>query len=294
MYTEELKKLTSSQWEFFAEDILWNIGYEIIERPSEGPDGGVDFVVSREGIKYVVSCKHFLKSNKSVGVPHEADISERVLENECDGFIAFYSTQATTPLRNRFKKLTHSKLTPTGFNIVEFYLTDVLDLISQMPSHMLQKYFSEPYKFSEHRYSSVIDFKLQCSKERCCKDITCKENINLSRIQLVMTSEGLDIQFGCKKCLKDFGESAVDHVELENLGKLEGEFEVYWWDVAQVRFIEELLQMRDLVHTCTEIQKRPSAPGFYKNWSNLQSALYQILVPPHWGTWINKDKIIQL
>lgn len=114
-----------------------------------------------------------------------------------------------------------------------------------MPSHMLQKYFSEPYKLSEHRYSSVIDFKLQCLKEGCVKEITNNENINLSRIQLVMTSEGLDIQFGCKDCLDDFGESAVLHVELEDIGKLEGEFEVYWWEVTQVRFIEELLQMRD-------------------------------------------------
>lgn len=104
MYIEELKKLSSKQWEFFAEDILWNIGYEIIERPSEGPDGGVDFVVCRKGIKYIVSCKHFLMCGKSVGVPHEADIAERILENECLGFIAFYSTQATTPLRTRFKK----------------------------------------------------------------------------------------------------------------------------------------------------------------------------------------------
>ena len=294
MYIEELKKLTSKQWEFFAEDILWNIGYEITERPSEGPDGGVDLVVSREGVRYVVSCKHFLKSKKSVGVPHETDISERVLENECNGFIAFYSTQATTPLRARFKKLINSKLMPDGLNVVEFYLTDILDLIPQMPCLMLQKYFSEPYKISEHRYQSVIDFKLQCSKEGCSKEITSKERINLSRIQLVMTNEGLDIQFGCKNCLVDFGESAVHHVKLEDICKLEGEFEVYWWDFTQVRFIEELLQMRDLVHTCVDIQKNHLASGFYKNWSNLQSALYQILVPPHWGTWMNKDKIIQL
>ncbi len=294
MYIEELKKLTSEQWEFFTEDILWNIGYEIVERPSEGPDGGVDLIVSRGKKKYVVSCKHFLKSNKSVGVPHESDISERILENECVGFIAFYSTQATTPLRTRFNKLKKSKLTSDGFEIIEFYLTDVLDLIPQMPSYMLQKYFSEPYKITEHRYPSVIDYKLKCSRVDCSKEITSKENINLSRVQLVMTADGLDIQFGCKLCLVDFGDSAVHRVELENLCKLEGEFEVYWWEFTQVRFIEELLQMRDLVHTCIEIHKIPLAPGFYKNWSSLQSALYQILVPPHWGTWINKDKVIEL
>lgn len=294
MYIEELKKLTSEQWEFFAEDILWNIGYEIVERPSEGPDGGVDLIVSRRKNKYIVSCKHFLKSNKSVGVPHESDISERILENECTGFIAFYSTQATTPLRTRFNKLKNSKLTCDGFEIVEFYLTDILDLIPQMPSHMLQKYFSEPYKLIEHRYHSVIDYKLTCLIGDCFKEVTSKENINSSRIQLVMTDGGLDIQFGCKSCLMDFGDSVVHHVELEDLCKLEGEFEVYWWDFTQVRFIEELLQMRDLVHTCVEILRMPLAPDFYKNWSVLQSALYQILVPPHWGTWMNKEKILQL
>ncbi|HCD1288895.1 TPA: restriction endonuclease [Vibrio parahaemolyticus] len=293
MYIEELKKLSSVQWEFFSEDILWNIGYEIIERPSEGPDGGVDFVVSRNGSKYIVSCKHFLNSNKSVGVPHEADISERILENECSGFIAFYSTQATTPLRTRFKKLMNSKLTPSGFDIIEFYLTDILDLIPQMPSHMLQKYFTEPYKISDHRYSSVTDFKLICLEEGCSKDLINKENINLSRIQLVMTNKGLDIQYGCKSCLSDFGESAVHYVELNVLNKLDGEFEVYWWEFTQVRFIEELLQMRDLVNLCSEEYKMPLAPDFYRNWAKLQSAIYQILVPPHWGTWINKENMLQ-
>jgi hypothetical protein len=52
--------------------------------------------------------------------------------------------------------------------------------------------------------------------------------------------------------------------------------------------------MRDLVHICVDIQKIAVTEGFYKNWSNLQSALYQILVPPHWGAWMNKEKIIQL
>lgn len=294
MYIDELKKITPSQWEFFAEDILWNIGYEIIDRPSEGPDGGVDLIVSRGSKKYIVSCKHFLESGRSVGVPHEVNISERVLENECSGFIAFYSTQATTPLKTRFKKLLSSKMMPSELEVVEFYLTDILDIIPQMPSHMLQKYFSKPYEITEHRYDSVIDYKLECLIAGCAKDVTAKENIKSSRVQLVKTNEGLDIQFGCKSCLQDFGESAVRYVNLDDISELKGEYEVYWWCMDQIRFIEELLQMRDLVHTCVDRQLMPVVPDFYKNWSRLQSALYQILVPPHWGTWVNKDKLIQL
>ncbi len=40
MYIDAIKLLTHTQWEFFAEDVLWHIGYEIIEGPSEGSDQG--------------------------------------------------------------------------------------------------------------------------------------------------------------------------------------------------------------------------------------------------------------
>jgi lysophospholipid acyltransferase (LPLAT)-like uncharacterized protein len=96
IYDDALCNLDAKRWEFFAEDVLWHIGFEIIEGPSEGVDGGMDLIVKKGQTTYLVSCKHYIKSGKSIGTTIENNITDRVFENECTGFIAFYSTQATT------------------------------------------------------------------------------------------------------------------------------------------------------------------------------------------------------
>ncbi|MDY0096413.1 MAG: restriction endonuclease [Candidatus Vecturithrix sp.] len=93
-------------FELFARDFLAFMGYKIITDPDRGADGGKDLIVeeSRTGVggetkvKWLVSCKHKAHSGNSVTATDEANIRDRVEANDCDGFIGFYSTLASTGL----------------------------------------------------------------------------------------------------------------------------------------------------------------------------------------------------
>jgi len=87
-------------FEMFARELLEHIGFRIIQGPSRGADGGKDLIIeeTRTGltgitrIKWIVSCKHFAFSGKSVTAKDEKNVLERVLAAECQGFLGFYST----------------------------------------------------------------------------------------------------------------------------------------------------------------------------------------------------------
>ncbi len=102
-------------FELFARDYLACIGYKIEEDPSRGADGGKDIIVTevRKGIggetiiKWLVSCKHKAHSGASINPSDEANINDRVSTHNCNGFIGFYSTLASSGLANTlesFKK----------------------------------------------------------------------------------------------------------------------------------------------------------------------------------------------
>ena len=99
------------KFELFARDFLEMLGYEIIESPNRGADGKKDLIISenlkgidgktKEKIKWLVSCKHYAHSGNSVRDIDEPDISDRVKNHKCQGFIAFYSTLPQSALSNK-------------------------------------------------------------------------------------------------------------------------------------------------------------------------------------------------
>jgi hypothetical protein len=101
-------------FELFARDFLEYEGYNIIEDPSRGQDRGKDLIVEEtrrvngktDTIRWLVSCKHYAHNNKgkgkSVGVQDEPDIKDRVLTNDCKGFMGFYSTLPSSGLIPKF------------------------------------------------------------------------------------------------------------------------------------------------------------------------------------------------
>ncbi len=101
------------QFELFARDFLSFIGYEIITDPDRGADGGVDLVIleRRTGVggetlvKWLVSCKHKAHSGSSVKPTDDSNIRDRVEAKECNGFIGFYSTLASTGLAGSLQGL---------------------------------------------------------------------------------------------------------------------------------------------------------------------------------------------
>ncbi|AZB30274.1 MULTISPECIES: restriction endonuclease [Chryseobacterium] len=100
-------------FEQFACAFLEAKGFEIVQRPDRGPDGKKDLLVKeiQKGFSgtsetmWLVSCKHKAHSNRSVTDTDEPDISDRVKKFDCDGFIGFYSTIASSGLSNKLQSL---------------------------------------------------------------------------------------------------------------------------------------------------------------------------------------------
>jgi len=100
-------------FELFARDFLEILGYEILQHPDRGADGKKDLIIqeNRYGIsgvtkiKWLVSCKHYAHSGKSVSDADEPNILDRVGVHECDGFLGFYSTIPATSLGTNLNSL---------------------------------------------------------------------------------------------------------------------------------------------------------------------------------------------
>lgn len=99
-------------WELFARDFLAELGFVIEIGPGRGADAGRDMLVSEQltgrlrtkPYKWLVSCKHFASSGKSVGPGDELNITDRVRQHSADGFIGFYSTMPSAALVERLSQ----------------------------------------------------------------------------------------------------------------------------------------------------------------------------------------------
>ena len=103
VYQEFFEQMNPEEWEFFAIDFLAFQGFNILQLPSRGADEGLDGLVEYNNITYLVSCKHYIKSDKSVGTSDENNIMDRLVQHKAKGFIGFYSTLPSTALLTRFK-----------------------------------------------------------------------------------------------------------------------------------------------------------------------------------------------
>jgi hypothetical protein len=146
-------------FELFARDFLDLLGYDVISEPNRGPDGGRDFAVleTRRGIggvsnvKWLVSCKHFASTGRSVGLSDESDILERVSQHGCDCFIGVYSTIASAGLIQRLEGIVRSQ------KAFEFQLFDHEKLATRLLTSpelqvLIAKYF--PNSFDANQLSN--------------------------------------------------------------------------------------------------------------------------------------------
>lgn len=261
MYESELRNLNEDQWELFAQDVLFHLGFLSVMGPSVGADEGLDMIVLHEETKYLVSCKHYLKSGKNIGVTNEIDISDRVRRHGCAGFIAFYSTGPTSALKRKFKDLSEN-----GIEIVELYKSEIMDIMPTMMGFTLQKYFKRPQEIAHH-INEVSKYKpLYCMKSGCGKDLLERRNMPWSMASLVRHENAFHLIYGCKPC--------INHIP-----------EVGWADITQIRYIEQWLGFRNLIDGYIADGLEPGK-DFYKSWALLQEGVAQVLVPPGWGRWL--------
>ncbi|EPM6344232.1 TPA: restriction endonuclease [Vibrio parahaemolyticus] len=268
MYQDYIYKLTPNEWEWFAQDVLFHLGFSVEVGPAEGVDDGVDLIATIErdqiAYRYLVSCKHPYKTKKNVGVRQELDIRDRVEQHDCNGFIAFYSVGSTSGLKKKLIAL-ESK----GIDIIELYLNEIMDIIPTMRGFILQKYFDAPHELYHHVVESSDYQPLICMNEACNKDLLLKENIPMS-----MAGFGIDKDktvhfiYGCKYCVSDY----CTHP--------------YWAEISQIRYIEQMQGWNSIVEEVSNTEQLSIASDFYKDAYDLQSAILQIQIPQGWGRWI--------
>jgi hypothetical protein len=108
---------SGEQWEDFARDFLEELGFRIESPPTRGPDLGKDLLISEQlsgklgnySFRWLVSCKHFAESGRSVGTEDEPNIRDRLEHFKADGFLGFYSTLPSSALNMRLEEVDRSK-----------------------------------------------------------------------------------------------------------------------------------------------------------------------------------------
>jgi len=144
-------------FELFARDFFETLGYLIDENPSRGADGGKDIILieplsgifSHAEKRWLVSCKHFAHSGKSVAKKHETDIRDRVEFHKCTGFIGFYSTLPASGLANTINAIKGE------ISVQIFDRAKIEDFLVNKPRLrlVLQRYFPKSYKSITQNYT---------------------------------------------------------------------------------------------------------------------------------------------
>jgi len=166
------------EFELFARDFLEFLGYKIINSPDRGADGKKDLIVEeiRKGlsgesrIRWLVSCKHYAHSGKSISDSDEPNILDRVHVHKCAGFIGFYSTLPATSLTTNLEGL-RDKIPSQTFDrgSIEKLLLDSAEGLK-----LASRFF--PNSLDEHRKENpqpknILDAEPEISCEYCGKDI---------------------------------------------------------------------------------------------------------------------------
>jgi hypothetical protein len=164
------------EWPLFAREFFAALGIDIEEGPDRGPDSGRDLVIveKRRGLlgsgqhRWLVSCKHFAHSNKSVSIKDEPDIVGRVARFKAHGFIGFYSTIPSAEL-NRTLESYKSQI-----NIIVYDSASIERML--MSNRDLKEIFRRffPRSFKEYRKatpSTISDTYIGLYCNVCRKDL---------------------------------------------------------------------------------------------------------------------------
>lgn len=141
-------------FEEFAQEFLEALGYVIEEPVSRGADGGKDLLIleinGESAKRWLVSCKHFAHGGRSVSLNDEINITDRLEQFDCQGFIGFYSTLASSALLGRLR----SYKTQKGIDYKIFNRSRIQKLLvtKRQLQHLLQIYFPESFRLVINDY----------------------------------------------------------------------------------------------------------------------------------------------
>jgi len=168
--------VNGEDWELFARDFLVEMGFYVESSPDRGADGGKDLLITEElkgqldkyRFRWLVSCKNYATSNKSVTESDEQNILERIKHFKADGFIGFYSTIVSSALHNRLQSLKENREIK-DFKIFDGKLIES-QLISIGFSEILQRYLPDSYK-EVKPLQNVLETYTPINCEYCGKDL---------------------------------------------------------------------------------------------------------------------------
>jgi len=234
-YTE----ISPEDWELLARDFLESLGFYVEEPPNRGADGGKDILVTedirgefhRYRFRWLVSCKHFATSKKSVNEnDDEINIQERLDTFNADGFIGFYSTLASTGLCNRLTSLRNNGKIK-DYKIFDGRLIEH-HLLTIGMSDMIMRYMPKTYETIRPFHKLLAEYiPLQC--DFCGKDLLQVQNINhnvgiVGEVVSLSNDEIFEIYFSCKG-------NCDNEQEKKALAKYpRGEVTVGWNDVSDL------------------------------------------------------------
>ncbi len=254
--------MNDEEWEKFSVHVLQEVGFIPISHPAYGVDGGQDYLVEKNDLKYLVSCKHYIKSGKHVGTNDEQNISDRLLQFNATGFIGFYSTVITTGLQKRLDEICNN----LQYNYYIFGPQEITRIMQSMDTKILQCFGLYPNKY----YMNVPKQNYQPLKCVVCgKDILSDENIPNSIAGLAEYEDGkYGYVYGCKQCLIKF------KLYLDAFLEIEQALHIKWlqdWDrTVDERITEDKLSLRD---------------DFYQMRYKFAEGVRQRQLPQTEGTW---------
>lgn len=164
-------------FELFTRDFLTFLGYRIVQDPDRGADGKKDLIVdevikgitSEYTVRWLVSCKHYAHSGNAVKDSDEINISDRLKQHHCAGFMGVYSTLASTSLsgllqgQENYVIFDHEK--------IESYL------IENLEGHRIAcRYF--PESFRKYQLENPTPAKIFDEEAELCCDF-CGKNLLL-------------------------------------------------------------------------------------------------------------------
>lgn len=222
-------------FEMFARDFFIEFGFEIVEGPDRGADGGRDLIVKEKregklGISYVtwlVSCKHKAHSGESVKPNDEENLKNRLDAFGAKGFIGFYSTIPSSGLQTQIKNILRE-------NEYKIYDKESIEkfLIEQQKECLLARYFPKSFKkikIEDWKPSNIFDEYVPLKCSYCGKDLLSKEMESLNIICFV---ERIDNNF-----VEDIYWSCKGSCDRKMISKLETDlYTTTWEDISDIAF----------------------------------------------------------
>lgn len=139
--------ISPEDFEFLCEDIFRAKVFLIESRPSRGPDLGKDMIAVREfsddmGIlhkeKWLVECKHFGKSNRSVKEADIGNIEARMKVHGANCYLLISSTTVSETVKNQLKAISDDP--STNRKAIFWGKLDLIKLLENFPE-IYKRYF---------------------------------------------------------------------------------------------------------------------------------------------------------